>query len=182
MPVAIGAIANLGDHSVEVLDTPEQTGDRYRVRIVARPGGGPGIDGDGPHIHPALTEVYECVSGTMSVRVDGQDRIVRPGQALLVPPGTVHGFVNIADTDLVVDADIVFGPEGWRAKADLIEFALVYAGLTDTHSGSVPLLQMAALLGAYRDALQQPGLSGIVLRLLAPIARWRGYTVPASSQ
>ena len=40
--------------TTEVLATPEETGDRYRVRVTAPPGGGPGIKGFGPHTHPGL--------------------------------------------------------------------------------------------------------------------------------
>lgn len=114
----------IGDHTVEVVDTPAVTGDRYRLRIVAEPGG-PGIRGDFPHRHPILSETFTCVSGHMSVRLGRQVFALLPGETAEVAPSVVHGFVNTGDEPLVLDSEVIF-PEGYRRSDDLLRFAQLY--------------------------------------------------------
>jgi mannose-6-phosphate isomerase-like protein (cupin superfamily) len=179
-PVPAGTILDIGDHTVEIIATPRDTGDRYRLRIVVRPGGGPGIDGDGPHIHPVLIETFVCRSGRMKARLGTTLTDVEPGQSIDVPMGTVHGFVNAGDEPLVVDSEVVFPAPGYRPAADLLAFAAIYDRLrlepdVDPRTGEPPMLKVAVLTHAYRSAVMPPGLAGRLIRPLAAIGRLRGY-------
>lgn len=174
-----GTVLDLGDHTVEVLGCPEQTGDRYRLRIVADPGGGPGV-GSGAHVHPHLTETFTCLSGVMLARHGDRTEALPVGQRLEVPPGQVHGFVNAGDAELVVEAEVVFDPAGPRRSADLMDFAASYAGLVRdgrvrARTGQPSLLQMAVLYDRYSEAVAETGPAGLILRALAPVGRRRGY-------
>lgn len=173
-----GRVIDVGDHSVEILQTPAETGDRYRLRIEADPGG-PGIKGDFPHIHPTLLETFACVSGDMLVKLGRDVRELPVGQQVSVPPGSVHGFLNTGRSTLVVDSEVIF-PEGYDPSKDLMDFAGIYdelrqRGPTNKRTGEPPLLQMAVLTHAFRASIMQPGLAGILMGPLAAIGRARGY-------
>lgn len=81
----------------EILDTPGQTGDRYRLRLRAPPGGGPGVEGRGVHAHQGFVESFRCVSGAMRIRIGSELGDLSPSQGSAVPPGVVHGFVGVGD-------------------------------------------------------------------------------------
>lgn len=175
-----GTVLDFTDHTAEVLATPDETGDRYRLTVVAERGGGPGITGAGPHRHPGAVETFSCVSGEMTVLVGRTTRTVRPGEQVVVPAGAIHGFVGSSDEPLVVDIEIIFTPPGPRLPADPVAFATTYlelvaGGRVSPRTGEPHLLQLAVLLRDYREAVSQPGMLGLMLRLLAPIGRIRGY-------
>jgi mannose-6-phosphate isomerase-like protein (cupin superfamily) len=178
--IPAGTRIDIGDHSVEILATPADTGDRYCLRIVAEPGGGPGIDGDDPHIHPSLVETFVCVSGSMRALVGRRLLDVVPGQRIEVPARTRHGFINAGDTPLEVESEVIFLPPGYRADADLMGFAATYDRLrgapnVDPRTGEPPMLQMAVLTDAYRSAVLPAGIAGALIRPLALVGRLRGY-------
>jgi mannose-6-phosphate isomerase-like protein (cupin superfamily) len=178
--VPVGTRIDIGDHSVEILATPADTGDRYRLRIVAQPGGGPGIDGDDPHVHPTLVETFVCMAGSMRALVGSRLVDLEPGQRIEVPARTPHGFINSGDTPLEVESEVIFLPPGYRADADLMGFAAAYDRLraapsVDPRTGEPPMLQMAVLTDAYRSAVLPAGMAGALIRPLAVIGRMRGY-------
>lgn len=53
------------------------------------------------HYHQELEETYYILSGKGEVTVNGQDMVLRPGQALLIEPGEVHQICNQQEEDLV---------------------------------------------------------------------------------
>lgn len=173
-----GTVLDLGDHTVEVLESPATAEDRYRIRIVAEPDA-PGIDGDFPHRHPCLIETFRCVSGSMTARLGRDVTAVAPGATIEVPVGAVHGFVNSGVEPLVVDSEVIF-PRGYRPEDDLMTFASAYvrlrrADLDRGGDGDPPLLQVAVLADDYRHVVAQPGIAGRLIRPLARLGRWRGY-------
>lgn len=172
-----GTLLDIGDHSVEILKTPLDTGDRYFVRIVAQPGA-PGIDGDFPHVHPTLIETFTCVSGEMKIRVGGEVSYLPEGEEVIALPGQLHGFVNAGLAPLVVKSEVIF-PEGYRREDDLLRFGALYDRLRrdgPTNSrGEPPLLQMAVLAHAYRRVIGSPGLAGVLMPAMAALGRLRGY-------
>jgi len=176
-----GVVLEFPTERMEFLATPEMTGDRYRVRFTAPPGGGPGVKGDGPHTHPGLVEIFRCVSGEMTVRLGKDFSLLSPGEVIEVPAGVVHGFLNPGSGPLVVDIDIVFTPPGPRPEADLPVFGLILDGLIrDGHvsrrTGLPPITQIALLLrDRFPEGMAQPGLGGLLMRPLAAVGRWRGY-------
>jgi mannose-6-phosphate isomerase-like protein (cupin superfamily) len=173
-----GTVLDIGDHTVEVLASPAETGDRYLLRIVAEPGG-PGIKGDFPHIHPVLVETFQCVSGEMVARV-GRDIVeVSPGEKIEVAAGQVHGFLNTGTSNLVADSEVIF-LQGYRIEDDLMRFAAIYdqlrrQGPVKPKTGEPPLLQMAVLTRTYRRVLRQPSIAGLLIPPLALVGRLRGY-------
>jgi mannose-6-phosphate isomerase-like protein (cupin superfamily) len=49
------------------------------------------IDGARPHFHRRATELYYVLEGEGVVVLDGQERAVRKGSIVHIPPGVVHG-------------------------------------------------------------------------------------------
>ena len=52
------------------------------------------IDGAKPHYHKIATELYYVLEGEGSVMLDGEERVVRNGSMVHIPPGVVHGAVG----------------------------------------------------------------------------------------
>jgi quercetin dioxygenase-like cupin family protein len=46
------------------------------------------------HVHPRQEERFVVLSGNMGVRADGRERVLEPGEEVVVPPGTQHTFWN----------------------------------------------------------------------------------------
>jgi quercetin dioxygenase-like cupin family protein len=176
--LSTGRKLDIGDHTVEVVANPAETGDRYRIRIVAEPGG-PGIKGNFPHIHPKLIETFQCVSGDMKVRVGKEVSVLNPGKTAVVAAGLVHGFLNTGSEPLIVDSEVIF-PDGYARRDDLLQIAAFYdrlrgEGPVSKKTGEPPMLQMAVLVDSYRHVMVQHGMMGVLMTPLAALGRIRGY-------
>ena len=49
------------------------------------------------HAHEGSDKVYAVLEGTVVAQVAGEERELRPGEAVLVPAGEEHGVVNRSD-------------------------------------------------------------------------------------
>lgn len=49
------------------------------------------------HKHDTQEEIFYCIEGKGSLRVNGKDIPMEPGDTLLVPPGNMHMVVNGGD-------------------------------------------------------------------------------------
>ena len=166
--------------TVEILATPQQTTDRYRLRLTTPPGGGPGIRGLGPHVHPGFIERFHCVSGAMTMRVGSKLQDIGPGEGAEAPPGVIHGFSSSGDEPLVAEVEIVFTPPGPRPEADLVAFWAIVDGLirrgdVNAKTGMPALLHLAVLIDQFPEAFRQPGVAGWLTKPLAMLGRIRGY-------
>jgi mannose-6-phosphate isomerase-like protein (cupin superfamily) len=54
------------------------------------------------HYHRLTEELYYITTGAGLLRAGGDERPVRPGDCVLIPPGVVHKLVNTGATPLVV--------------------------------------------------------------------------------
>ena len=52
------------------------------------------------HHHRASEEIYLVTKGSGSLEVDGEMRRVRPGDAILIPPGAWHSLENDGTSEL----------------------------------------------------------------------------------
>lgn len=115
----------------------------------------------------------------MVARIGRDVSEVRPGEKVEVTPGAVHGFLNTGTTPLVVEGEVIFH-HGYRAEHDLMRFGGIYdrlrrQGPVNRRTGEPRLLQMAVLAHAYRRAIRQPGVAGLLMGPLAALGRLRGY-------
>ena len=61
------------------------------------------ISGAEPHCHRIMTEVYYVLEGSGQIVLDGETHEVRPGTAILIPPGVFHH--GVGDFKVVVVYD-----------------------------------------------------------------------------
>lgn len=54
-----------------------------------------------PHFHKQTEEIYYILRGQGQMTIDGQQRIVGPGDAIAIPPGAVHTILNSGSEQLV---------------------------------------------------------------------------------
>ncbi len=52
------------------------------------------------HYHRATEEIYFVLKGSGRMEVDGNTRMVRPGDAVLIPPGAWHTLENNGSSEL----------------------------------------------------------------------------------
>ena len=52
------------------------------------------------HHHRVSEEIYVVVKGSGELEVDGETQMIRPGDAVLIPPGAWHTLVNNGSSDL----------------------------------------------------------------------------------
>ena len=64
--------------------------DALEVEALYDPGGPP----PPAHLHPAQSEHFEVLEGSVTTRVDGDERPLRAGDTLDIPAGTVHQMWN----------------------------------------------------------------------------------------
>ena len=175
-----GTILKFETETMEFIATPRETGDRYRVRMTVTPGGGPGVRGFGPHIHDGSTEIFTCISGTMTYRLGREFGELGPGGRIAVPPGNVHGFKNTGDDPLIADVEIVFAPPGPTPETDFVPIGVTVARLLEEgkisrFTGLPPILQLAVVEDAYPKAMREAGLPGLLMPPLAWLGRRLGY-------
>jgi mannose-6-phosphate isomerase-like protein (cupin superfamily) len=53
-----------------------------------------------PHYHAVTEEFYYVVEGAGAMRIDGDERPVAVGDAILIPPGAIHTLRNTGDAPL----------------------------------------------------------------------------------
>ena len=56
----------------------------------------------GYHKHLGNEEIYYVIEGKGLMKVDGQEKIVKPGDAVITYSGSSHGLKNIYDRDLKI--------------------------------------------------------------------------------
>ncbi len=54
------------------------------------------------HYHARTEEIYLVTKGSGELEVDGETRRVRPGDAILIPPGAWHTLENDGTSELTV--------------------------------------------------------------------------------
>lgn len=50
-----------------------------------------------PHRHLVTEEIYYVVAGTGQMRIGDECRLVGPGDAIAIPPGSDHQMTNVGD-------------------------------------------------------------------------------------
>jgi len=127
------------------------------------------------HLHPSQDEHFEILSGSMTVRIAGEERIVSAGDKFDVPAGTPHEMWTTGEPARAL----------WQVRPALrtqtfFETIWGLAGDGKLNSKGAPgILQGALLAQEYSDVfrLTKPPrpVQKVAFALLAPIARLRGH-------
>jgi quercetin dioxygenase-like cupin family protein len=120
------------------------------------------------HVHPAQEETFTGVEGTFVLEIGGQTRTIGPGESVVIPPRTPHGFSAASGpAQLLVSV---------RPALRLDDYFRVYLGLSRDRRIRLPasglprgLLQIALVMDRYAQEIAAPR---IPLRLQR--ALWRG--------
>ncbi len=129
-----------------------------------------------PHYHPYQTEDFVVLQGEVTVRINGDVKILKEGDNLHLPANTIHSMWNNTDQPAVVN---------WKVRPALnTEYLLeTGVGLANDNKvnaqGKLPLLQGALTANkfskVYRLAKPSFIIQKIVFTLLTPIAYLLGY-------
>ena len=99
-----------------------------------------------PHSHDAFEETIYGLSGTITFTVEDTDHEIGPGDAVFIPRGAVHGFVNRGEADarfLAVTTPGLLGPAYFREIGEVVSAA----------AGGPPDLE------AVKDVMRRHGLT-----------------------
>ncbi len=155
-----------------LLTSADTGGELLRIETVNPPTG----TGEPMHVHPLQETRAEVVSGALRFVVDGEQRQLGPGDAIVIPAGVPHRFVNEGEVDAVAIQEA--RPALRLAEFFETYFALAERGELDEH-GKPSLLRFVALGPAFADEIQLTSPPWPVQRalfaLLGPLARLRGY-------
>jgi quercetin dioxygenase-like cupin family protein len=132
------------------------------------------------HVHPTQEETFTGISGTFRLDVDGAAQTIGPGDTLVVPPGTAHGF-----RDALEPAHVLVTV---RPALRLEQYFRTF--LTLSRDGRLrmpveglpgPLLLVAVVMDEFRHEIAAPRIPLFVqrpaLRVLALLGRLRGYRI-----
>jgi quercetin dioxygenase-like cupin family protein len=80
----------LEDRVIVLVDPADSAGELFRFEYVAR-----SVTAAPPdHMHTDQEERVEVLEGTLHCRIAGHERVLRPGDRLVIPPGTSHTLWN----------------------------------------------------------------------------------------
>lgn len=147
-------------------------GELLELELFARPGGFVAA----AHVHPNQEERFEVVSGTLAVRIGGEERILRAGDVAVVPPGRPHAWWNAGPDEVRIRGQI-------RPALRTEHFFETFFGLGKdgkTNRRGLPnLLQLAVLMREYEDEMRlaRPpfAIQRLIFAPLAFIGRALGY-------
>lgn len=130
----------------------------------------------GEHYHPSITEYFTPLEGELTVKCNGQVRVLREGETAVVEPGVWHDWWNATGRDIRVHLEITPG----ERFLHMIEtfFGLARLGCTDSKGMPHPL-QLALCAREFSDVmvLRTPPrlVQHVLFGALGLIARSRGY-------
>jgi quercetin dioxygenase-like cupin family protein len=75
----------------QVIRFVEETEERLVMESTYRAGGAAAP----PHLHPSQEEHFSVIEGRVRSNVDGEERVLREGDELLIPAGTLHDFGGV---------------------------------------------------------------------------------------
>lgn len=129
-----------------------------------------------PHFHPQQEEHFKVLSGSVSVRLNGDLKVLNAGDTLTIFPNQVHSMWNHSKEKAVLN---------WQVRPALDTEYFLEMGMGLAQAGKVKadgmpnLLQSVVLVtrfkNVYRLAKPGPIVQKIVFSILAPFARLIGY-------
>jgi quercetin dioxygenase-like cupin family protein len=128
------------------------------------------------HYHPKQAEDFKVLKGSLSVRINGEVKMLKEGDHLHIPPNTVHAMWNPSESTCVVN---------WQVRPALQTEFLLETGMGLANDGKINLQGMPSFLqtitmgsrfgNEYRLAKPAYLLQKAVFLLLKPAAYLLGY-------
>ena len=153
--------------------TSSQTGGEYvEIELRARPSAFVAA----AHVHPAQTETFEVLAGSLGIKVDGEEWTAAAGEVVVVDAGQAHKWWNAGESELVFRCEI----RPALQFEQLIEtmFSLAADGKT-SRKGMPNPLRLAVIANAHFDDVRLPfppaWMQKLALAAGAPVGRLFGY-------
>ncbi|HWC32276.1 MAG TPA: cupin domain-containing protein, partial [Actinomycetota bacterium] len=146
-----------------VLESAEETGGERIVAEFAVERGGFVHGGD--HVHDHVKEHFDVEEGEIAFNLDGEERVVGPGEQLTVEPGTWHRWWNAGQGEVRIRASVE--PALRFQEMIAVFWGLCADGHTDSRGTPSPLYG-ALLAMRYRDEIRFRRPPQAVQRLLFP--------------
>jgi quercetin dioxygenase-like cupin family protein len=157
---------------VVILTDPAQHPDQV---LVAHLFVSPGDRVAAEHFHPTLTERFYVIRGAVGFLIDGEERVLAPGDHATIPPGTRHDWWQVGPEAAEVVEEVNPGDGFFEMVGTL--FGLARAGKANRR-GLPGLLQMAVIANTYRDVMvvtsPPPSLQRPLFLLFASIGHTTG--------
>lgn len=128
------------------------------------------------HFHPFQVEDFEVITGELTVRIDGQLKVLKQGDTLHIPVNKVHSMWNNSDSKTIVN---------WKVQPamdteNLLETVSGLANEGKTNDEGMPnILQVALMAIKYQNVfrLAKPpfAVQKILFIILTPFAYLFGY-------
>ncbi len=128
------------------------------------------------HYHPCQIEDFTVLSGELSIRINGEIKTLKQGEAINVQPNVAHSMWNNSNNKTVVN---------WKVRPAMetefmLETLLGLAKDGKTNEEGVPgLLQISLTANKYSNVLRlsKPPLilQKIIFTLITPVAYLLGY-------
>ena len=143
--------------------------------MFARPGAHPAAT----HVHPNQEERFRVLSGSIKLRVDGDETVLSAGQLSTVPAGRPHTWWNVGNEEahLLVEVAPAMRTEMFFETF----FGLAKDGKTNS-KGLPNLLSMAVIMREYEDEMRLARPPFVVqwalfgsLAVLGPRLGYRGW-------
>jgi quercetin dioxygenase-like cupin family protein len=172
--------------SINTTITNPRTGQTYHFLQTAKSSKGklleiesvfaPGSKEPPAHYHPAQSEEFTILQGELTVKLGKDIHVLKAGQALHLPAGTVHSMWNRSSAHTIVN---------WKTRPalnseDLFE---TFTGLANDQrtdmNGKPGLLQLAVTVpyfsNVFRAVHPPPLVQKILFTALKPLGRLCGY-------
>jgi quercetin dioxygenase-like cupin family protein len=138
----------------------------------------PRAAGPPEHVHTSFPEKFIVAEGTLSLLVNGEKKLLRPGESLLVAPGTAHKPFNETDSRVIVRGPLT--PEYGIPEIFSVFLTQAYGFFDESESNNQPpkaLLQMSRFSPKYDSWLASPPvyLQKTLFFIIRPTARLLGY-------
>lgn len=162
-------IDNLRGEKIIFRRTAADTNERHiEFDILIEPGAG-----ESGHLHPAITEQFEILSGVVRFTVAGYAFTAIAGETFTIPAGEWHAFTNVGAKEARLRVRVEPGAKLESLYKTL--FALAHSGDVNFITGEPNVWQTAVLLDAYRDEMYTPRAFRLPVRVAALIGRLLGY-------
>ena len=161
-----------GERLVFHVTSAETNGERVVFETIVQPGGFVAA----AHIHPFQTEHFEVLAGTLGMKRGKEQVELRPGDSVLVEPGTAHKFWNAGDGEVRFVCTVTPALQFERLIATM--YGLAAEGKTNKKGMPNPV-RVAVIANHHFDDVRLPGIpqwlqkAGLVLG--APVGRLAGY-------
>jgi mannose-6-phosphate isomerase-like protein (cupin superfamily) len=154
-------------------ETARDTGGEYvRFEALVVPGGTLAS----AHLHPKQSERFEIVSGTLTMKLGSGKVEAKPGDVVVVEPGTPHNFWNRTDEPVRMNVEV---RPALSIESPLeTMYSLAADGKTNRWGMPNPF-RLAVIADAHFDVVRVPvvpsWMQKAALAVAAPVGRLLGY-------